>query len=498
MVRRVLICLCFVQTSFFVFGQTFSDCSRHGNIEYCHGSDGKETPVATHAPSPAITSASSSSSSSAQTTAVTSCHTHDSHTYCIAGNGQEVQITASPQKTGPPPPQFTGCHSHGDDNFCLDSEGDEVQIITPDTHSENHEDHEGHEDHGNDKPAGQNCHFHAGVEHCTSEGDSEESTASCERTDREYNVPYRVGSLFVLLITSAIAVFGPIILTRFFTSKLNLLVFTIIKQLGTGIMVATAFIHLLTHAQLMFSNKCLGILSYEATTSAIVMAAIFLTFLIEYLGNRVLLSRTSSKKSELDIEHSHSTPETSSSSTHTHGVPDSALANLGHHSHHCLDKDDHRLSVMLMEGGIVFHSIILGVTLIVSGDSAYTPLFIVIIFHQMFEGLALGSRIAELFNTKTSIKLLMASIFSVTTPIGMAIGLGVLHTFNGNDKSTIIAIGTLDAFSAGILIWAAIIDMWCHDWIHGDLKDAGFVRTTVGLASLMGGMILMGLLGKWA
>jgi zinc transporter 1/2/3 len=117
----------------------------------------------------------------------------------------------------------------------------------------------------------------------------------------------------------------------------------------------------------------------------------------------------------------------------------------------------------------------------------------------MFEGLALGARIAELgVSTKTLTKLLMASAFALVTPLGMAIGLGVIRTFNGNDPKTIVAVGTLDAFSAGILAWVGLVDMWAHDWLVGDLKSAPPVRTAVGLASLMSGMILMGLLGKWA
>jgi hypothetical protein len=52
--------------------------------------------------------------------------------------------------------------------------------------------------------------------------------------------------------------------------------------------------------------------------------------------------------------------------------------------------------------------------------------------------------------------MLMASAFALVTPVGMAIGIGVLHRFNGNDPSTLIALGTLDALSAGILVWVGI------------------------------------------
>lgn len=94
--------------------------------------------------------------------------------------------------------------------------------------------------------------------------------------------------------------------------------------------------------------------------------------------------------------------------------------------------------------------------------------------------------------------MLMAAAFALVTPIGMAIGLGVLNQFNGNDKSTIVAVGTLDALSAGILLWVGIVDMWSHDWLHGDLRNAGIVRTLIALFALVAGLVLMSFLGKWA
>lgn len=134
----------------------------------------------------------------------------------------------------------------------------------------------------------------------------------------------------------------------------------------------------------------------------------------------------------------------------------------------------------------------------VAGDSFYKILVVVIIFHQMFEGLALGVRISNLSTVSLTKKLLMASAFALITPLGMAIGLGVLGSFNGNNRATIIAIGTLDAFSAGILIWAGLIQMWAFDWLYGDLRDAGVLQTCLGMFSLVSGLVVMSVLGKWA
>lgn len=47
----------------------------------------------------------------------------------------------------------------------------------------------------------------------------------------------------------------------------------------------------------MFGNKCLGELKYEGTTSAIVMAGLFLSFIVEYVGHRIVLAKTKASAS---------------------------------------------------------------------------------------------------------------------------------------------------------------------------------------------------------
>jgi zinc transporter 1/2/3 len=189
---------------------------------------------------------------------------------------------------------------------------------------------------------------------------------------------------------------------------------------------------------------------------------------------------------------------------------------------------------------------------VVSGDDFVMTLFIVVLFHQVFEGLALGSRIATVGACKhpqvpttaaishahqsaqdnsdgpqdktvssnedssmTSLapvplalsmkkKLGLAALFAFVTPIGMAIGIGVLSQFNGSDKATLIAIGTLDAVSAGILIWVGVVEMWAADWMTGahgrkaELAEARPAIVALAMFGLVAGLIVMSVLGKWA
>lgn len=84
------------------------------------------------------------------------------------------------------------------------------------------------------------------IRHCVGAGESESSSSSsksCGTQDREYDVPLRIGTLFVVLVTSAIGVFVPMLLAKLPFKNLNAMVSTGVKQFGTGVIMATAFVH---------------------------------------------------------------------------------------------------------------------------------------------------------------------------------------------------------------------------------------------------------------
>ncbi|KAI0576796.1 zinc/iron transporter protein [Pyrenophora tritici-repentis] len=467
-----------------------------------------QTPAMTPAPTPATTSFVPT------LTAVSECHPHSTVLWCMAGT-EEYQVVG-PTKTEEFQAQYTDCHTHGSETFCVDEAGEDVQVLTeaaeaapePKPSSGGKKDchfHAGVEhcvggDEGSSAAASsggkKDCHFHAGVEHCV--GGDEES--NCDATQRDYNIGLRVGLLFVILVTSAIGVFTPVLTRKFNLVGDNNIIFVVLKQFGTGIVISTAFIHLFTHADLMFGNSCLGELKYEGTTAAIFMAGLFLSFLIDYLGARFVQWRQGKQVGgNADVSTVRSNDKSSNTSTSAPADPESNHSHA-HGSARALTPMEAKINVMNLEAGIIFHSILIGITLVVSGDSFFITLFIVILFHQMFEGIALGTCIAELppAAAGTLQKLLMAGLFALITPLGMAIGIGVLNQFNGNDPSTIVAIGTLDALSAGILAWVGIVEMLARDWMSGNLLHAGPLRTSLAMFALICGLVLMSVLGKWA
>ncbi|GFF26536.1 putative ZIP zinc transporter [Aspergillus udagawae] len=489
-----------------VHAQTYTGCHTHGSTEYCFGPDGKETPFPTPTPAsktvPATTAA--STTTAAHASAVTGCHSHGSEVFCIDGDGHEVQVVLASTPTGEMPAQYTGCHSHGGETFCMDPEGNDVQIVEEGGSTKGSSSSSSSEGSHSGSKEGMNCHFHAGVEHCVGAGESESESShkSCGIQSRDYDVPLRIGTLFVVLVTSSTGVLLPMLLAKLPSAKVNEVISTVIKQFGTGVILSTAFVHLYTHANLMFTNECLGELDYEATTSAVVMAGIFLSFLFEYIGHRIILARGKRSASPCPEQTCEASPSPSGKEPPSAQPRQPTLAALGHHHGPPLDptNPNTKLSVLVMEAGVIFHSILIGLTLVVAGDSFYKTLLVVIVFHQFFEGLALGARIALLPGRLMGSKGVMAAAFAVITPVGMAIGLGVLHSFNGNDKSTLVALGTLDALSAGVLVWVGLVDMWARDWVMegGEMMNARMSSVAVGGLSLIAGMVLMGVLGKWA
>ncbi|KAH6688261.1 zinc-regulated transporter 2 [Plectosphaerella plurivora] len=150
------------------------------------------------------------------------------------------------------------------------------------------------------------------------------------------------------------------------------------------------------------------------------------------------------------------------------------------------------LNITLLEGGILFHSIFVGITISLTIDG-FIILLVAIVFHQMFEGLGLGSRIAEVPYPKGSIRpwvLVMA--FGTTAPIGQAIGLMARGSYDPNSAFGLIIVGVFNAFSSGLLLWAALVDLLAEDFLSeeadhvmtGKLKIKAFCWVLLGAAGM--------------
>jgi len=79
----------------------------------------------------------------------------------------------------------------------------------------------------------------------------------------------------------------------------------------------------------------------------------------------------------------------------------------------------------------------------------------------MFEGLGIGSRLAymALPPRYNYVPVVAAIIYGITTPIGVAAGLGVRSTYNPGSTTASIVSGVLDSISSGILIYTGLVEV---------------------------------------
>ncbi|KAL7318490.1 hypothetical protein PS15m_001728 [Mucor circinelloides] len=338
--------------------------------------------------------------------------------------------------------------------------------------------------------------------------------------NHEYNMPIRVGALFIIFGTSALGVFTPIIMHRispYDKGSSRDWMLTMGKFFGTGVILATAFVHMLPEALDNFGSPCLdaGWQTYGAFAGVFCMISSFALQLLE-LAAVANIERIRAKKAaenmSLDLEktqQSSASLETSSTDTTAGNSPieqqqTTVCVDHGHdhvHSAGLFEEEEafKHIGTLILELGIVMHSIIIGITLANTGNDEFITLLIALVFHQFFEGVALGTRINDMNIKGWKRPALMGILFIIMTPIGCAIGIGIHSSFNPNSSSSILASAILDSLSAGILLYNAYISLMSQEINqNAEFRQAPFLRKFVCFISMYCGAGLMALLGKWA
>ncbi|KAI8367280.1 Zinc/iron permease [Blakeslea trispora] len=331
----------------------------------------------------------------------------------------------------------------------------------------------------------------------------------------DYNLPLRVGALFIILGTSALGVFAPIILHKISPYTRNSIrgwILTIGKFFGTGVILATAFVHMLPESLEKFSSSCLGEgwKSYEAFGGVFCMISSFALQLLE-LAAVANIDRIRQKKAaeimDADIEKrersSDASLDTGATANQITGHMDTCHEHTHEHVHSAglFEEEDayKHLGTVILELGIVMHSIIIGITLSNTGSAEFITLLIALVFHQFFEGVALGTRINDMNIKGWTKPAFMGTLFMIMTPIGCAIGIGIHSSFNPRSSSSILASAILDSLSAGILLYNAYISLISQEINHSEeFRRMPFMRKFACFISMYLGAGLMALIGKWA
>lgn len=396
---------------------------------------------------------------------------------------------------------------------------------------------------------------------------SKRSTCATGKAQPDYDLPFHVGGLFIILFVSGTACAFPILVLKFPRLRIPPSFLFGAKHFGTGVLIATAFVHLLPTAFLSLSNPCLSnfwTTDYPAMPGAIMLASIFFVTMIEMVfspaqhvcgGNEGVaavsrrtgeqekqpaqrlplqamrrtysessmqvreigllrgrvssISRTLSRYREdsqrLDAIESASEPEPSIRTTtqKTDGCAIEDDPELNQHEHVLTPEQVHKKAVMqcfLLEMGILFHSIFIGMSLAVAVGNDFTVLLIAIIFHQTFEGLALGVRIADIeWKPRAWQPWLMALAYGCTTPLGQAIGIATHTLYSPDSEIGLLVVGIMNAVSAGFLVFASLVELMSEDFLSDESwQILRGKKRVIACLLVFFGAFLMSLVGAWA
>ncbi|KAI4318247.1 hypothetical protein L6164_026035 [Bauhinia variegata] len=326
--------------------------------------------------------------------------------------------------------------------------------------------------------------------------------AACRDGDAAAHL--KVVSIFVIFFTSMVGMSAPMLLARFFQGKsLYDKAILLIKCFAAGVILSTSLVHVLPDAYAALSD-C-------QVASKHPWKDFPFAGLVTLIG--ALLALVVDLAASSHVEHAQYAPVVTREESHGCGKKESGESRI-ELALNCdsgdaedelkrveeLAKLKQRLVSQVLEIGIIFHSVIIGVTMGMSQNvCTIRPLVLALSFHQIFEGMGLGGCVAQAgFSFGTTAY--MCFMFSVTTPMGIVLGM-ILFSVTGYDDSSpnaLIMEGLLGSVSSGILIYMALVDLIAVDFFHNKLmssdrrlKKASFIALTLGSTA-------MSILALWA
>lgn len=206
--------------------------------------------------------------------------------------------------------------------------------------------------------------------------------------------------MFIILFVSTTACAFPILAMSFPGLRIPAPFFFAIRHFGTGVLIATAFVHLLPTAFTLLGNPCLPDFwtdKYTAMPGAMALAAIFMLMLIEMIFHP-------SRHRQQPEDNSGGVRGDAIAPTET--IPPRIIGPLAGRSSSIgrslsqIDRQDEErqateeekqrdekrrrdiMQVVTLEAGILFHSIFIGMALSVSINNEFVVLLIAISFHR--------------------------------------------------------------------------------------------------------------------
>lgn len=353
--------------------------------------------------------------------------------------------------------------------------------------------------------------------------------------DAPYDLSFQIAGLFIVLASSAVGVTLPLLLYFLGVQRSPVVECTLLtfKAIGTGVIICTGFIHMLGEAgeQLNADEKPLpDVFEYDAWNSVFAITAIFLCSVGDFVSAR-LLAPPSQDDTEVgafsDLAgcghghgHGHAHKEVDSHGTELKGNPvtsnkeelhlceegNTVVLENNHKSKEIAKRNDaknrknlKKARVIVLEAGILVHSVLIGLDLGMLAGPTYTAFLIAITFHQFFEGFALSQVLIEAEFRDVASLIFGTLFYAITTPAGIAAGIGVRSTFDSETTASCLTMGILNSLAAGILIYMGLtnlLSMWIVN--NEKLQRAHWSRPIFAFVGFAIGLAVMAIIGIWA
>lgn len=397
-------------------------------------------------------------------------------------------------------------------------------------------------------------HLHRAILVGRAEADGAEAVPECEVSSASTDyLGLRIASIFVILVGSAIGTLLPVFLAK--TSRLRVpkLCFFIAKYFGTGVILATAWMHLLSPASDNLRDECLAnILPDYDWAMAIGLMTVMVMFLLEIIVSRFDFGfgsahghshshghghssthehetkgshddEPSSKRQSNDVESATKGNDNANGNGNGSGgnffdssripvrrddvsYPPGGGDHLGHQRDH-VEGDEHAnyaaqiTAIFILEFGVIFHSIFIGLTLAVTDN--FVILFVVLVFHQTFEGLGLGARLGmatwPTHGSRRWTPYILGSLYAISTPFAIGMGLVASRSLALEAATSRVVNGVFDAISGGILMYTALVELVAHEFMFNpEMRKAGLGMQLAAYGCVVAGVGLMALLANWA
>jgi zinc transporter 1/2/3 len=163
------------------------------------------------------------------------------------------------------------------------------------------------------------------------------------------------------------------------------------------------------------------------------------------------------------------------------------------------DASNRRVTTYMLELGIVTHSVIIGVALGVARGGEFRGLLVALSCHQFFEGIALSTTVLDAGFKSALQPVLVVVFYSLTTPVGIAIGILLSNGYNPNSTSALLVQGIFDAVSAGILIYDGLVNMLTSNVTKSiEFAKRGLCAKASIYTAVWLGAATMAVIGRWA